>query len=509
MNAHVPRIKLNFIVALLMGVSICPVLLAAIPAMVDYPNHLARMFILTEDGTPDANPFYQVTWALYPNLAMDLVIPRLAPLMSVETATRTFLLFSQVLVVTGAIAIERIVKGRFHIAGPVAVMFLYCLPFAWGFVNFEFSLGISLWGIALSLGVQERAWPLRLAVNSILVAVLFVGHFFALGIYGATLGLHELWRAWERKAAYVDTLARLAVLAIPAGALLGLMALTGGSVGGAGTQWFFEFKPLWLIHIMNGYSLTVSAFSVAMVIGLLYTGGKRGAVRLEPAGTWIATGFAILYLALPSHLFETSFVDLRIIVAAAFILPAFVTVSFPYYQWRLATMACVLSITTANLTVVLFVWTSYRAEYAAMIESFRKIDKGSLVLVGHGGEGEDPPMRDLAGYPIYHAPTLAVHYAKAFVPTLFTGVGKQPVTVRASYQHLAIPYGGPAPIAVLTTIAEGRIPTSVPSFIRAWHRDFDYLYIVGPRIPNPMPVLLEELDGASQFALYKIRKPKL
>ena len=118
-------------------------------------------------------------------------------------------------------------------------------------------------------------------------------------------------------------------------------------------------------------------------------------------------------------------------------------------------------------------------------------------------------MRDLAGYPIYHAPTLAVHYAKAFVPTLFTGVGKQPVTVRASYQHLAIPYGGPAPIAVLTTIAEGRIPTSVPSFIRAWHRDFDYLYIVGPRIPNPMPVLLEELDGASQFALYKIRKPKL
>ena len=507
MNAHVPRIKLQFIVALLIGVSICPVLLVTIPAMVDYPNHLARMFILTGDGTQDANPFYQVTWALYPNLAMDLLIPRLARLMSVESATRSFLLFSQVLIVTGSIAIERIVKGRFHIAGAAAVMFLYCLPFAWGFVNFEFSLGIALWGIAISLGVQERGWPLRLAVNSILVAALFVGHFFALGIYGATLGVHELWRAWDRKALYLDTLARLAVLVIPAGALLGLMAFTGGSVGGAGTRWVFSAKPLWLIHIMNGYSLTASALSVAVLVSLLYVGTKRGAVRFEPGGAWIATGFAVLYLAMPFKLFDTAFVDLRVIVAAAFILPAFISLSLPSRQWQLATMSCVISITAANLAIVLFVWTSYRAEYAAMIESFGKIDKGSLVLIGHSGEGDDPPI-DLAEYPIYHAPILAVYYAKAFVPNLFTAVGKQPVTVRAPYQHLAIPYGGPVPTAILAAIVEGRLPTGVPSFIQAWHRDYDYLYIVGPRVPNPMPALLEELDSASRFVLYKIRKPK-
>ena len=508
MNAHVPRIKLQFIVALLIGVSICPVLLVTIPAMVDYPNHLARMFILTGDGTQDANPFYQVTWALYPNLAMDLLIPQLARLMSVESATRSFLLFSQMLIVTGSIAIERIVKGRFHIAGAAAVMFLYCLPFAWGFVNFEFSLGIALWGIALSLGVQERGWPLRLAVNSILVAALFVGHFFALGIYGATLGLHELWRAWDRKARYVDTFARLAVLAIPAVALLGLMAFTGGSVGGAGTHWFFSFKSLWLIHIMNGYSLTASAFCIAVLVGLLYVGGKRGAVRLEPAGRWLATGFAVLYLAIPAKLFDTSFVDLRIIVAAAFILPAFISVSFPSRQWQLAAMSCVIAIIAVNLGVVLFVWMSYRVEYAAMIESFRKIDKSSLVLIGHSNDGDDPPMGNLTEYPIYHAPILAVHYANAFVPNLFTAVGKQPVTVRTPYQHLSVPYGGPVPSAILAAIAEGRLPIGVPSFIQAWHRDFDYLYIVGPRVPNPMPALLEELDSASQFVLYKIRKPK-
>ena len=65
----------------------------------------------------------------------------------------------------------------------------------------------------------------------------------------------------------------------------------------------------------------------------------------------------------------------------------------------------------------------------------------------------------------------------------------------------------PAPDGT-AAIAEGRLPIGVPSFIQAWHRDFDYLYIVGPRVPNPMPALLEELDSASQFVLYKIRKPK-
>ena len=56
------------------------------------------MFILSRDGSADANPFYQVTWAVYPNLAMDLIVPRLARLMSVESATRAFHLVSQMLV---------------------------------------------------------------------------------------------------------------------------------------------------------------------------------------------------------------------------------------------------------------------------------------------------------------------------------------------------------------------------------------------------------------------------
>jgi hypothetical protein len=492
--------------ALLTAASILPVLLTPIPAMVDYLNHLARMYILSQNGTPHANPYYEAAWALYPNLAMDLMIPQMARLISVENASRLFLLLSQLLIIGGALALERVVKGRVHLAGFAALMFLYCLPFTWGFLNFEFSVGVALWALAAYLMVVERPWPARFIVNVVFVTALFAAHFFSLGIYGATLGLYELWRAYDKKVSYRDVALRLVVLATPVVALFVLMRLTAGSIGSEGTTWSFEFKPLWLFRIMNGYNLTVSAVSVLALLASLYFAAKRGFLKLEPAGVWLAAGFALLYLAIPSKLFGTLFVDLRMIPAAALIIPAFCSLSLPNRRWSAAALTIVTGITLANLATVYVVWLSYRADYAAIIASFHKIERGSLVLIGGSGEGDDPPFNDLTQYPMAYAPTLAVHYANAFVPNVFTEVGKQPVRARGAVQRLAIPYGGPVPMRVLSAIAARHTPPETPPFIRAWYRDYDYLYVLGPRVPNPLPDLLEELDSSARFVLYKIRR---
>ena len=490
---------------LLAAASFLPVLLTPIPAMVDYPNHLARMYILTQNGGPDANPYYEVAWALYPNLAMDLLVPKMATLIGVENATRMFLLLSQLLIVGGAAFLERVVKGRIHLAGFAALMFLYCLPFAWGFINFEFGLGVALWAIAVYLMVAEHGLCTRFVINTAFVAILFLAHFFSLGIYGAAIGLHELWRAYERKPSYRDTVMRLLVLAAPVLVLFCIMKLTSGSIGSEGTDWFFTFKPIWLFRIMNGYSLSVSAVSAFALIALLYYTASRKILQLEPAGVWLAVGFLLLYLAIPSRLLGTSFVDLRVIPAAALIIPAFCTLSLPSRKWTIAALAAVSCITLANLATVFAVWLPYRASYAAIIHSFDKIDRGSLVLVGSSGDGEDPPFRDLRRYPMAYAPTLAVHYAGAFVPNLFTEAGKQPVRARAVVRRLAIPYGGPMPVRVLGAIAAGETSPDVPPFVRTWYRDYGYLYLLGPRMANPLPSLLEELDGSERFVLYKIR----
>jgi len=493
---------------ILFAIALAPVLWFAIPAaMVDYPNHLARMFILSRAGGANPQPIYQITWALYPNLAMDLLVPSFSHLVGVETATRLFYLASQILIVTGAAMIERVVKGRIVIADFGALMFLYSLPFAWGFVNFEFALGCALWGIAASLAVQDRSWTVRLPLYAIIVAWLFAAHMFALGVYGFTIGMHELWRAWTRRAALLETIGRLAILALPALVLIGVMIDSGGAVGGSGTQWHLAFKPKWIMHIMSGYSASASAASVIALGVLIFLLGRRGALRPRQSAAWLAAGFAALYIAMPFKLFDTSFVDLRIIVAAALILPAFVSVSFPSPAWSRAALAVTAAIVLVNVATVFGVWMSYRADYAGAKASFQMLPKRAMVLVGDSGNGDDPPLGHLSDYPIYHVPVLAVHYADAFVPDLFTAPGKQPVTPRAAWKPFDIPYGSPVPLPLLKTIAEKGAPPGTPPYIRTWPRDYDYLYLVGPMIANPMPALLEEMSRAPRFVLYRIRKP--
>ena len=82
-------------------------------------------------------------------------------------------------------------------------------------------------------------------------------------------------------AAYPETALRLVVLTIPAVAVLSAMVFTGGSIGGVGPMiWSFEFKPLRLFYIMSGYSFTLSAASVSVLIGFLYVAGKRRILKL-------------------------------------------------------------------------------------------------------------------------------------------------------------------------------------------------------------------------------------
>ena len=493
------------IFALLFAAALAPILWFSHPAMADYSNHLARMFVLSRDGGVHEHPYYQVSWLFVPNLAMDLMVPRLGRMIGVETAARLFYLLSQILIVTGAMALERVVKGRVQIAGLVAVMFLYSLPFAWGFENFEFGVGCALWGLACAIHLQDRGWLTRLVMHTAIVALLFAAHMFALGIYGFAVGLHELWRARSRRAALHETAGRLAMLGIPSLAFFAAMIGSAGTVGGTGTDWVLGQKIIWPLHILSGYSMPVSAVCVVALVWFIVALARRGGLKFEQSGAWLLVGFAAIYLAMPFKLFDTAYVDVRVIIGAALILPAFVSVSFPSQSWSRVALALVTTITVVNVGLVAAVWTSYRADFVASQKSFELLPKGAIVLVGHSSDGKEPPP-DLWDYPMTNIPTLAVHFADAFVPSLFTDPGKQPVTPRAPWRRLDVPYGNIMPAKLLKDIAERGAPEGTPPFIRTWQIDFDYLYLVGPSTPNPMPDRLEIVLTAPRFALYRIRK---
>ena len=81
--------------AALFLVAALPVLSVELPPLFDYPNHLARMDLLSRLPASEAlQRYYEVRWRIIPNLGMDLMVPTLARVMPLAWAGKTFILAS-------------------------------------------------------------------------------------------------------------------------------------------------------------------------------------------------------------------------------------------------------------------------------------------------------------------------------------------------------------------------------------------------------------------------------
>jgi hypothetical protein len=489
--------------ALLLALSILPVALTDIPAMVDYPNHLARMSVLARAGTAAAHPHFDVAWAPYPNLAMDALVPPLARLVGVALATKLFLVASQLLVVGGAMALSYVVQRRMLLAGLVACLFLYAMPFAFGFLNFQFALGLALLALASWIGLGERQLALRLAVHALAVAILYFAHLFALGLYGFAIGIIELWRLRYAPRPAAGPLAALWLgMAAPALAVAALATAAGGSVGGKGTVWSAESKLFWL-GMLNGWSREYATIAAGLLLVPLLLAWRRGYWALLGPGNWLAIAFGLLFVAMPFRLFDTGYVDGRVLLAAILILPAFARFDLPG-GWKRAMLGLAVALCLANAALAAYAQSIYRSEYKALLSAFEAMPRGARLLPAESGNGDGTPA-NLLDFPRIHAATLAVHSRDAFVPTLFAFPGKQPLLAKPSVQHIKLLEGGPIPWRILEIYASGHAPPEPVPYVADWTRDFDYLLLIDPPAIGPRLDILEPVASGPHFGLYRIR----
>jgi hypothetical protein len=497
-----------WLVGLITALAILPVFLVELPAMNDYPTHLARMYLLASNGTPDQNPYYYVYLPfLYPNLAMEIVVPIFTRFMDVASATKAFLILSQILVVSGAVALEIAVKRRHEFAGFAGAAALYCLPFAWGFLNFEFGVGLALWGLASWFALENKESVTRLVAHALFCCSLFVCHLVAFGLYGATLIFCELWRVFQPNVDWKKSARTLAILAAPAAIILGYFVAHTANIGKGASEWTTFTKFLSLLHGLNGYSAYLSLGNILALIAMTYFMFRERSLSITPQGKWIAVGFLIFILVLPSQLLGGDLPDLRIAIGALLILPAFLTLPPTKQFFRFVPPLVLSLIALVNAGHIASLWLAYRPEYAALRESFKQIQRGAFVLVGHTNFGGD--RFDKTKTPIMTATALAAHYSNAFVSMLVTIPGQQPLQVCPELGRLALERTEdywPLAFSVLAAVANGTSAADTPTHVRDWMHDYDYLYLVGPPGLNPMPSRLTALTTSNSFTLYRIIK---
>ncbi len=133
----------------LAAATLSPLLWASVPPLVDYPNHLARMWILVHrTEIPELARNYVVHWRLLPDMAMDFVVPALALAMPVELAGRVFIALTMLGLIGGTVTLHRVLQGRFSVWPLWSVLFIYNAVLFWGFLSCLFAIAVYLFAFS-------------------------------------------------------------------------------------------------------------------------------------------------------------------------------------------------------------------------------------------------------------------------------------------------------------------------------------------------------------------------
>ncbi len=437
---------------MLFAVLLAPLLVVDIPPLLDYPNHLARLFVIAH-GAQDAHlsRFYETRWGVIPDLAIDILFPPLLRVLPVYVAGRVMLAFVLLLGVAGVAAYSRAVFGQVRAWALASVLVAYNVAFLLGFLNFLISLGLALGFAAAWIVWRERRPVASIAFGVAATSVLFFAHLMGVAFFCILVASSELeavWRVWRGGGKAWRVFAVRAAMAAP---LLIPPLVLYGFTKFHDTPALFEQSPWWMKAWQSVAGFIEYDFQLDMVsAALVYGGGALclllGRARFAPKSVFAFASLAVLFLMLPFGVKGTHWLDLRPAIMLTFLIfGGFTPVRLP---WRAgSTFAAGLALLfVVRTATVAWVWHAHQAdidEYRAVID---RIPPGSRVFVVDVTQDEAPEYwRD--GRPgrlmsvdrrlDFHIPAMILIERRAFWPGLFADPAQQPVIRRQPYDDLA------------------------------------------------------------------------
>jgi hypothetical protein len=493
-----------------------PIASVVVPPLVDYPNHLARMHILaTYANSPALQANYVVAWKLSPYLAMDVIIPQLAHVMSIYTAGRVFLYLCLLLFVTGTLAVYAVLDRRFSAWPAASALFAYSYVTSLGFVNYLFGVGIWLLAFAGWIVVSRRAISWRIVAGTLLSLAVFFCHFFAFFGYMLCVGAYEFGIWLETSGRRPATLLSRGVVAfcpfIPA---LTLFAIASQGQQG-GITWYGA--PLdKVIAVFSPMLFQATPYSVGILILLYFPlrKGLLGNLHLVPVMRVPLLAVGIAAIAMPHVLAGVWGVDFRLPVVWLFLLIASCSWSATSARASIAVSGFMLALLTVNVAMIVWAWQPIGRQFDEFRAALPAIPAGAAVIVFWDEAGMDPLMLHQP-FAIYrHLGTLAVVERDAYVPFLFMNP-MMPVATAPGRRNIDASVGYPIGLGQLT---EAMDPVKSPAafdgsdamgeidYLENWPAHFDYAVEFNFGARPALPPLLDRVASGSFFNIYRIER---
>ena len=507
----------------LCGLLLVPLAIADFPPILDYPNHLARWFILAR-AEHDAilDRIWEPHWAVIPDLGADLLAPTLLRWLGPFAAGKVILALALLTPMFGAVIYSRALF-RERLYWPLsAALSAYNLLFLLGFINYLVSLGGALASAGVWLRLRNGPLSVRIITGSACACGLFFVHLFGVAYFGLLVGAAELSaiipQVRSKETNYREIRSAVFVLVGSFAGPFILMHLAARSPHTVMYGWELPLKLLFLAGPFMAYHaipglLAATAFSVAVGAWL-----SARSATLGPGTAAIVLVLLVGYVVLPFAIGGGTFVDSRLPLMLVLVLSAGLRPRGCSSTKR----RCVAGIVSLGFAIawvsVALVLASPNVEAAELRASIADVPPGSRVLVvspqPEAGVGywQHASVRVLAIGMLnisYQLPALLVIDRHAFWPLLFSDPSQHPIRVRPPYDALSVPQGVPPDIRSLT--AERSLDPKWPApYLANWPERYDFVLVINagavPKLQSLLPANLESINHSRFAALFRVRR---
>jgi hypothetical protein len=506
--------------ALLTAIVLYPIAIVTVPDLEDYPNHLARMYILTHySDSASLQRYYDVRWRPIPYLGMDAAFVVLGKIANIYDAGRIYLALSVLLPVLGVAALHFAVYRRLSFVPAGAFLLTYNALLLWGFLNYLPVLCLAV--IVFAGWISTTKWPRwpRLILFSALTLVLYLGHVVAFGAYGLMVLSFEVFRALDagpraRRTIMTDGLFA-GLQAAPAIILAVSVRVENPFVGAPITTYGTTFDKIRailspILFNISKYDILVGIVALVIVV----FGRLTGRLKFNREVFLIFVVVGLFSLCVPIRLLGVFGMDFRLPLLAAMLLLAAISTT--------ERAGAVFKVSLLCLLIIATVFRSARIgdemqradrEIAELRQVISALPKGERLLTVNVSPMEHQLDAD-STHVSNHAPLVAVIDRDAFVPTLFTGI--MTVKPKPGFRLLSTPNGSPYPdlAQFLDGYSAASPTTDIPSglggriYWLGWERNFDYVLVThfGGPPPTELPDILRRAASSDVADLYAIDK---
>jgi hypothetical protein len=382
---------------------VVPFWIVQYPPLLDYPNHLARVFILTHinDSNYQFSQYYTASFGFYPYLTMDVLLMWLMKVVSIFTGGRIILSLCVLSVPAAAWFFVRQANRDNTSLACWGLLSGYNIFFLWGFVNWQLSMALVLLIAGLWIRYLNRATVLRWFVLLLIVTILYFTHLqgFGLSFLMVTAYAVSTMKGARRIAI---ALAQAWSLFLPGGALHLVTRITTRETNAA---WAMNFHPLsdkWerLYFFMQGYSPALDTITLLALIACAFAAWWRNR-EFKWNHPWpaIVGSLFLLYWIFPGYgvNWAGDDADVRLLPFVFMLLPA-VVYAGRRARW-LALVACLLF--CARSANVIRTFRTEQPELIGVARSFSMTPANARVLPVIESRDDEPQLRPYAHFWAY------------------------------------------------------------------------------------------------------------